>query len=123
MKKPRPSAIAPNLLDPDQLSARLYKQVGFLLTQLETGKHITLRERIAALIAVGRLQQMFAALRKALPEDERSGSTVKKYAAAFAPADATGRRAKNARAEPDDWFEHAERATESDGDESDEYAN
>jgi hypothetical protein len=97
--------------------------VSELLTQLETkGEKVTMRERTMALVAVGRLQQIFAALRKVSPDDERSGSTVKKYATTFAPTDAAGGRKKTARpavTDPD-WFEHADVDTDTDdGDDND----
>lgn len=107
-------------LDPKQIGPRLYNQVSALLTQLETGEHITLKERVQALVAIGRLQQIFLALRKGQPDDERAGSTVKKYATAFSAADAAGRRKAAARSktrpEPADWFEHADTADDDDGD-------
>jgi hypothetical protein len=104
------TALKPSTLDPNQVTTRLYRQVDALLTQLETGDHITLKERVTALLAIGRLQQVFIALRKGSTDDnERKGSTVRKYAGAFA-ADAGGGRDKNAgpdlsEPEPDDWFE------------------
>lgn len=118
-KAPPPKLSDPfRIMDPDNLSARLYRQVGVLLTQLEAedaNLKVTMRERVQALVAIGRLQQIFAALRKGLPENERTGSSVRKYATAFS-ADAGGRRAASARGdggggaepEPDDWFEHAD---------------
>jgi len=115
-----------NPFDPDQVNQRLYKQVSALLQQLEekdSRSKVTMRERIAALIAVGRIQQLFIAMRKA-SGDVGSGSTVKKYTATF--ADAAGRRAADARrdakrdiaaeSEPSDWFERAEREDDDDSD-------
>lgn len=108
----------PNL-DPLNINARLYKQLDLLLDQLETrddaddGPKITLKERIAALIAVGRIQTIFAGLRKKDPDDPDAGSSVRKYAGAFkneAGRGAKGGRRRPARqpdAEPDDWFERA----------------
>ncbi|HEX3520793.1 MAG TPA: hypothetical protein VHT52_01745 [Stellaceae bacterium] len=45
---------------------------------------MTMPQRIAALIAVGRVQIMFANLRKSAFNDGSVGSQVRKYAAAFA---------------------------------------
>ncbi|HEY2231441.1 MAG TPA: hypothetical protein VGI22_27640 [Xanthobacteraceae bacterium] len=107
------NVISFNPFDPEDVNKRLYMQVSALLTQLEERESrakITMRERIAALIAVGRLQQVFAALRKANPHDPNRGSTVRKYATAFAP-DAAGRRkaggrsGERAESEPVDWFD------------------
>lgn len=99
----------PNL-DPKNVNSRLYNQIDALLTQLETGEHITLKERVAALIAVGRLQLVFAALRKGDKADEpAAGSAVRKYAQAFSANDTRRRKAPARRAaaaaatrEPDD---------------------
>lgn len=72
-------------LDPQNINSRLYNQIDILLTQLETGEHITLKERIAAMIAVARIQVAFVGLRKEkVPDDVVAGSTVRKYATAFA---------------------------------------
>lgn len=62
---------------------------------------ITTRERIAALVAVGRLLTVFAALRREAGErDAAAGSAVRKYASAFnkAPDAARGRKAAGRRA-------------------------
>jgi hypothetical protein len=112
-----------NAFDPEQVNQRLYKQVSVLLGQLEekdSKSKVTMRERIAALIAVGRLQGMFVAMRKA-SGDVASGSTVKKYASTFTNA-ARG-RTKNAgpadtEPEPSDWFERADRDDDDDLDAS-----
>jgi hypothetical protein len=108
-------------LDPHQIASRLHYQVGELLTQLETkGEKITMRERVQALAAIGRLQYLWAVIRAKEPQDdERSGSTVKKYASAFPAADAAGRRKKasGAKPEPADWFEHVDIDHDDDGDE------
>jgi hypothetical protein len=102
-----------NPFDPEDVNKRLYMQVSALLTQLEERESrakITMRERIAALIAVGRLQQVFAALRKANPHDPNRGSQVRKYASAFEPDAARRRKAdagssERAESEPVDWFD------------------
>lgn len=71
--------------DPLQVNARLYRQIARLLDQLEEAdKDITMPQRINALIAVGRIQIMFATLRKREQDDPRTaGSTVRRYSAAF----------------------------------------
>lgn len=71
--------------DPLQVNARLYRQIARLLDQLEEAdKDITMPQRINALIAVGRIQIMFATLRKREADDPRTaGSTVRRYSAAF----------------------------------------
>jgi hypothetical protein len=99
--------------DPLQVNARLYMQISELLNQLESGDgdRITLRERIAALVAIGRIQVLFVGLRKEKgiyhPD---AGSSVRKYSTAFSKND-PGRRKKIAGprpAEPEpDWFEQA----------------
>jgi hypothetical protein len=105
------NVISFNPFDPEDVNKRLYMQVSVLLSQIEDRDSrikITMRERIAALIAIGRLQQVFAALRKANPHDPNRGAQVRKYATAFAP-DAARRRKAGAgsddSAEPHDWFE------------------
>lgn len=97
-------------LDPLNIPIRLYRQVGELLTQLEQGENITLRERVQALIAVGRLMVIFD---KRDDDDEHAGSTARKYQSAFA-IDGT-RRGKTHTGPPvddrdadPDWFESAE---------------
>jgi hypothetical protein len=106
------NVVAFNPFDPEDVNKRLYMQVSALLTQLEERESrakITMRERIAALVAVGRLQQVFAALRKANPHDPNRGAQVRKYAGAF--SNEPRRRAAAARPgdgtepSPDDWFE------------------
>lgn len=81
--------------DPLQLKVRLYTQIGELLHQLEgaTDEPITVRERIAALVAIGRLQDLL--IEKGKDEDEHAGSAIRKYAGAF--KNDTGGRKKVAR--------------------------
>jgi hypothetical protein len=112
--------------DPLQVNARLYMQISELLNQLEgsDGERITMRERIAALVAIGRIQVLFVGLRKEKgiyhPD---AGSSVRKYSTAFTKDD-TGRRKKIAGpksrpAEPEpgpDWFEQSGLADDSDDD-------
>jgi hypothetical protein len=99
-------AMSKDNADPLQINARLYRQVSRLLDDLEAppvkkgrGKDaeevekVTVRERIAALTAIARIQQAFIVLRAEESGNERkSGSAVRKYASAF--KDAGGRRAK-----------------------------
>ena len=93
----------PTAADPLEINVRLYRQIGMLLGQLEeAGAHITLRERVQALIAVGRIQVIFMGLRKEKISDSSAGSSVRKYAKAFKTHDTRGRKAIAGRApEPD----------------------
>lgn len=96
--------------DPLRVNERLYKQISALLGDLEErGEDITMRERVAALIAIGRVQTIFAGLRRENQEDPNAGSAVRKYSGAFKAKDAASGRKKIARAagpsladEPDD---------------------
>lgn len=112
----------PNVFDPEQVNQRLYRQISVLLRQLEDDDPeegmITIRERIAGLIAIGRIQQLFITMRKATG-DVGAGSTVQKFAAAFTTPDAIGGGAKDTgryNPEPDNWFDNAERANDDDDD-------
>jgi hypothetical protein len=112
---------ANNTADPLNVNVRLYRQISELLTELEqpgVGQRITLRERIAAIIAIGRIQIMFVGLRKEQPS-VGTGTTVRKYAAAF-KNDSGGRKKiagpKSKSAEPDDWFEHIDVTADDDDD-------
>lgn len=84
-------------LDPLKVNERLYRQIARLLDQLEaadTEDGITIPQRINALIAVGRVQIMFANLRKAAANESGDpGSEVRKYTQAFA-AKANGARGR-----------------------------
>ena len=73
------------LSDPLAINTRLYRQVGLLLDQLEEQEEaIDFKARIAALIAVGRIQTIFVNLRKENKDGgPRAGSSVRKYATAF----------------------------------------
>jgi hypothetical protein len=103
-----------NPFDPLDINRRLYTQVSVLLEQLEDSdkkEKIALRERIAALTAIGRLQVVFASLRKGSTDDDNRGSSVRQYTGAFANA-ASGRTAHSrsgpadvSDVEGDDWFE------------------
>jgi hypothetical protein len=101
--------------DPYNINSRILKQVSELLTQLEEGEHVTLKERFQALASIARIQYIFVNLRKEKADEPERGATVKKYAGAFA-AHGAGRPARSARrAKPasdaiaDDWFENADR--------------
>jgi len=82
-----------HLLDPLNVNDRLYRQLALMLDVMEaehTG--MTIRERIAALIAIGRIQTMFMGLRKENNEPDGYGSAVRKYSRTFA-SNAARRRA------------------------------
>ena len=75
--------------DPANINGRLYRQLDLVLEGLEDPERhekVTLKERIAALIAIGRLQVIFMGLRKEKTDDHAgtAGSAVRKYAGAFA---------------------------------------
>jgi hypothetical protein len=77
--------------DPLKINERLYKQIGRLLDDLEgedRDEVMTTPQRIQALIAVGRILTIFAALKKGDFDYGNTGSAVRKYAAAFARPDA-----------------------------------
>lgn len=86
-------AVASPKLDPKNVNGRLYDQIDILLSYLEErdaaaeddGVRVTLKERIAVLIAIARIQVAFVGLRKEkTPDDDVPGSAVRKYATAFA---------------------------------------
>jgi hypothetical protein len=84
--------------DPLNINERLYKQLGKLLDDMEAAdleERMTMPQRIAALIAVGRVQKMFVDLRKG-EFDVGRGSAIDRYAQAFSPTDAARRRASGA---------------------------
>lgn len=78
--------------DPLDINGRLYKQLAKLLDDMEQADQddaMTMPQRISALIAIGRVQKMFADLRKG-EFDVGRGTAIDRYATAFAPAsDAT----------------------------------
>jgi hypothetical protein len=83
--------------DPLQINSRLYNQIARLLDDLEAKdakQNLDIKERIAALIAVGRVQIMFVNLRKENISGAGSGSAVRKYSKAFTKANAGGRGKK-----------------------------
>jgi hypothetical protein len=125
-KKPNVQTIVPittpvNPRDPLDINTRLYHHISKLLDELDkrdAGETITLRERLAAIIAIGRLQVMFMGLRKENKDNVSTGSTVRKYTAAFKANDA-GRRKKIAGPSPEPEPDIADifRDDEDDGDE------
>ena len=94
--------LKPTNLDSHSINARLLAQVSRVLDDLEGEAAIGPKERIMALLAIGRLQVLFAALRKRGDDSDNAGRSVRKYAKAF-KAHAGGRRAKVAGPEPDDF--------------------
>lgn len=85
--------------DPLDINGRLYKQVANLLDDMEAADRedkMTMPQRIAALIAVGRVQKMFQDLRKG-EFNAGAGSAIDKYSTAFASPDAVSRRGQNTR--------------------------
>lgn len=100
--------------DPLDITPRLYSQLGRLLDDMEAAdrdEKMTMPQRISAMIALGRVMKMMQDLMKS-QSYAGAGSTVNKYAAAFASPDAVGGRVANARpsapvepdrSEPDDW--------------------
>jgi hypothetical protein len=89
--------------DPLSINARLYGQIGKLLDDLERDDRdeiMTTPQRISALIAVGRVLTIFAALRKGDFEYGNTGSKVRAYSAAFAKTHGVGSRAHTPRSEP-----------------------
>jgi hypothetical protein len=92
--------------DPLQIKLRLYIQIGEMLRQLEAGDdgEVSIRERIAALTAIGRLQNLL--VDKGKDDDDTAGSAVRKYEGAF--KNGTGKRKTVARStavkpEPTGW--------------------
>src|SRR5262245_7237894 len=88
----------PSSKNPDKpLEARLHKQIGKLLDDLEMEEiEITFPQRRNAVIAVGRLLGIFSQLRARnakLDDPDRAGSAVRAYTEAFQISDAGRRRA------------------------------
>src|SRR5580704_2065700 len=96
-----PQSSKPTTADPLNVNARLYAQIARLLDQLEAEDvegGITIPQRINALIAVGRVQIMFASLRKLANADtSTAGSEVRRFASAFATRNGTGGRESDSR--------------------------
>lgn len=89
--------------DPLDINGRLYRQIGALLDDIEAEDRedrMTTPQRISALIAVGRILTIFAALRKGDYDYGNTGATVRKYAAAFSPTDAARRGKASPRPDP-----------------------
>jgi hypothetical protein len=92
--------------DPLQIKVRLYIQIGEVLRQLENnegtdGEQVTIRERIAALTAIGRLQSVL--IDKGKDDDDIAGSSVRKYESAFKNGARGRKRAvRSVDPEPDD---------------------
>jgi len=75
---------------------RLAAQIDLLLDDLESNTlDITFPQRLSALVAIGRIQTIFLTLRIKEPQGGGTGTSVRKFAEAFAkpPTDA-GRRGK-----------------------------
>ena len=71
-------------VDSLKVNERLYRQIAKVLDDLEQrGDELTIRDRIAALVAVGRIQTIFVSLRKEHQDDGNAGSAVRKYSGAF----------------------------------------
>jgi hypothetical protein len=95
--KPKTRVNPTQQLDPLKVNERLYRQCAKVLDELENKKNeITWRERIAGLIAVGRVQTIFMNLRREHLDEPTAGGKVRKYADAFKAHDARG-RARSAR--------------------------
>lgn len=78
----------------DDYDRRVFEQIDVMLNELEAAKKLPMRDRIAAVVAVCRIQDF---LRKGRKDDEpAAGSAVRKYATAFS-RDAAGGRAKGSR--------------------------
>ena len=92
----------PNDLNTYDINGRLIRQVARVLDDLEDRNlPIGPKERIMALLAIGRLQMLFVAMRKRGGDSDNAGSSVRKYSKAFkAHAGRGGKTA--ARPEPDD---------------------
>lgn len=114
MKKQTKTKEVPNL-DPENHRARLYKLNSVLLTRLEQGKNMIVREFVQGIMAVARIEQLLLVMQEKERdhESERSGENVRKYASAFSPhavgggTGNGGSAAHRAEPEPADWFESA----------------
>lgn len=78
------------------INDRLTHQIEILLDQMETGElDITFPQRLNALIAIGRIQVMFATLKKVAHYYEQSdtgGAKIREYSSAFDKTAAGARR-------------------------------
>jgi len=94
MAKRKPQAAKNSLraLDPLNVNERIYRQCALVLDQLEDKKAtITFKDRLTAIVYMGRMQTMFMGLRKEHRDEPTAGSAVRKYADAFKAHDARGR--------------------------------
>jgi hypothetical protein len=105
-------------LDPLDLNGRLYRRLGKILDRLEAGDKITLREELAALGLILKLQLGFMKLREETQEDPNAGTAIRKYAAAF-QAHAVSSGAGGARTAADYKREAIEYALDDEDDEPD----
>ena len=107
--------------DPLNINGRLYNQVSEMLRYLEETPEVGFKERYMALVAIGRIQTIFVALRKDKLDEPNRGATVRKYTKAFQAHDARGRKAiaRSAATEPDTLPDD----TWGDGEERDEFAS
>lgn len=83
--------------DPRAVNSRLYEQIARLLDELEdadVNQKLDIKERIAAIIAIGRIQTIFVGLRKENRDGptRSSGSAVRKYSKAFTANAGRGRK-------------------------------
>jgi hypothetical protein len=110
-----PRLDTPTTLDPQNVNGRLYRQLDALLTALEKTPNIGIRDRIAALVAIGRIQTLMIGLRKEGMDGPGAGSAVRKYASAFSPHAARRRapdRGPAGLATPDDDDDYGEDTTD-----------
>ena len=83
----------PNDLNAYDINGRLIRQVARVLDDLEDRNlPIGPKERIMALLAIGRLQMLFVALRKRGGDSDNAGSSVRKYSKAFKTHASGGRK-------------------------------
>lgn len=91
-------------VDPLNINGRLYNQLAIVLDELEKkNKTLTWRDRITALVYIGRIQTMFMGLRKEQSNEPTAGSAVRKYADAFKANAARGRKTGTGPAVDNDW--------------------
>jgi len=92
--------------DPLGVNSRLYSQISKLLDDMESADRdntMSFPQRLNAIIAVGRVLIMQAALRKAEAKDgTTAGSAVRRYSAAFKSSHANRRRTNDAGSDDDD---------------------
>lgn len=85
------------------INDRLFQQIELLLADLESNSiDITFPQRLNALIAIGRIQIMFANLRKyeLFYDHSDSGAKVREYSSAFVDAASSGSRRRKKLAGP-----------------------